>query len=105
MVVLPAETVRQVPGLLQRREELHVEQLVSEPGVEGLDVSILPGAAWLDEEGGAANFREPGSELTGDEFRPVVGAQVLGCAAVLDDLGELLDHVLRRDAARGMQAS
>jgi len=32
-------------------ENLPIEDLISEFSIEGLVVSILPGAAWLDEQG------------------------------------------------------
>src|SRR3954467_4662591 len=37
-----------VPRTLTRIEDLAVEQLVAQPGVEALDVAVLPGAAGLD---------------------------------------------------------
>jgi hypothetical protein len=37
-------------GLKQCGEDFPVEQFVPQSAVEGLDIPVLPGTAWLDEE-------------------------------------------------------
>jgi hypothetical protein len=48
VVVLEAPVFEQELGFEQCVERLHVEQLVAEVSVEGLDVRVLPGGAGLD---------------------------------------------------------
>ena len=38
-------------GLSKSIENVPVERLISQFSIEGFDVSILPGASWLDEQG------------------------------------------------------
>jgi len=51
VVVLPPPALGEDSDLGQRVEDLAIEKLVPEPGVEGLDVAVSPGTARLDEEG------------------------------------------------------
>ena len=55
--------------LLQRIEDLTVEQLVAHTGIEALDVAVLPGRAWFDIGRLGANGTNPVSDLLGDELR------------------------------------
>src|ERR687898_1466865 len=45
-VIVPTPALDDDLGLLERGEDLAVEQLVPELGVEALDVAVLPRAAW-----------------------------------------------------------
>ena len=46
-------------GFSQGVEDLSVQELVVQPRVEALDVSILPGRTWLDEGGPGADRGDP----------------------------------------------
>ena len=63
-------------GLLQGVEDLSVQELVAEPRVETLDVTIFPRRNRLDKGGPGANRGDPSSHGLGDELRAVVGADV-----------------------------
>jgi len=47
------------PRLRQRVEDLAVEQLVAQPGVEGLNEAVLPRAAWRGVRGLRSDRRDP----------------------------------------------
>lgn len=49
-VVLPPPVLDNDLGLLQRKEQLPIQQLISELAVEALVVSVLPRTAGLDKE-------------------------------------------------------
>jgi len=42
-VVVPSPLLNDDPGFLQAVEDLSVQELVAEPGIEALAVSVLPG--------------------------------------------------------------
>src|SRR5918995_5465351 len=71
--VVPAPCLDDDLGLLERGEDLAVEQLVPELGVEALDVAVLPRAAWGNVGGPGAHGRDPGLNPLGHELGPVVG--------------------------------
>ena len=48
-VVVLSPTLDDDLGPPEREEDLPVQQFISEPGNEALDIAILLGAAWLDE--------------------------------------------------------
>ena len=58
----------QYPGLLQRAENLPVEQLVPELAIEAFIVSILPWAAWFDKERLHADPLKPFPQGHGDKL-------------------------------------
>lgn len=50
-IVMPAPALDDDLRLAESVEDLAVEQLVPEPGIEALDIAILPRAAWSDVGG------------------------------------------------------
>src|SRR5215204_3038692 len=56
---MPAPALDDDPRLVESVEDLAVEQLVPEPGIEALDIAILPGAAWSDVGGLGSDRRDP----------------------------------------------
>ena len=58
--------------LLERVEDLAIEKLVPQSGVERLDVAVLPGTTRLDEERCHVEPAEPLPNRLGGEFRSVV---------------------------------
>src|SRR5664280_477313 len=85
--------------LLERVEELTVQQFVTQLAVERFDVAVLPGAAGLDEQGGDPEVTEPFAHRLGDELRAVVGADVLGDAVLEEEVSERPEHVVSGHAA------
>ena len=81
--------------LLQRVEDLSVQQLVSELAVEALDIAVLPRRAWLDEQRPDTQPRHPIAYHLRREFRAVVGPDVLRDSALHEQLAELLEYLLR----------
>src|SRR5215210_7777672 len=76
-----------------RLEDLSVEQLVPKPGIEALDVAILPRAARSDVGGLGSDRRVPLLDGLGDELRAVVGADVARHAAQDEQVREHVDDV------------
>ena len=68
-------------GLLQGVEDLSVQELVAQPRVETLDITIFPRRTRLDKGGPGANRGDPSPHGPGDELRAVVGADVARNAA------------------------
>ena len=63
-------------GLSQRVEDFTVEQLVAEPRLEALDVSVFPGASRCDVGRLRTNGRDPILHGLGHKLRAVVGSDV-----------------------------
>ena len=61
--------------------DLAIQRFIPEPGVEGLDVAVLPRATRGDVGGPRANSADAVLHGLGDELRPVVGADVARYAA------------------------
>src|SRR5918993_5315150 len=79
--------------LAQAVEDLAIEQLVPEPGVEALDEAVLPRAARGDVGGLGTHGRDPFLDGLGHELRSVVGADVAQHAAQDEEIGQDVDHV------------
>src|SRR4051812_1319485 len=88
-VVMPAPALDDDLRLAKSVEDLAVEQFVPQPGIEALDIAILPRAARSDVGGLGSNRRDPLLDGLGDELRAVVGADEARHAAQ----GELVDDV------------
>src|ERR687894_2362228 len=80
-IVVPAPTLDDDLGFLERIEDLAVEQLVAELRVKALDKAVLPWAAWGDIDGLCAYSRDPGLNPLGHELGAVVGANMARHAA------------------------
>ena len=50
-VVVDPEALQHHPGLLERVEDLALQELVAELGDKGFRISVLPGGAGLDVDG------------------------------------------------------
>ena len=70
-IVMPAPTLDHNLSLAERVENLPVEQLVSEAGVEALDVAVLPRAPRCDVGRLRADSSDPLLHSLGDELRAV----------------------------------
>ncbi len=92
------------PCLEDGVEDLAIEELVAEPGVEALDEWVLPGAARLDLERAGAGEPTPIPNRAGDELRPVVHPDVVGRATLSFGLVQHLDHIVGGDGATKLAA-
>ena len=72
VVLAPGDSGRS--GLAQRLEPLLIQALVPELAVEALDIAVLHGPAWLDQDVPHAVAVRPGHERPAGELRPIVGA-------------------------------
>jgi hypothetical protein len=80
-------------GLLERVEDLPVQEFVAQLGVEALAVPVLPGAAWLDVGRLRTYGPDPFADGLGDELGAMIGADVPGCAAQDERVRERVDGV------------
>ena len=98
LVVVLAPEPGDHANFLQCVEDLPVEQLVAEPGVERFYVPVLPGAAWFDEQGAHTDFLKPLSDGLGRELGPVVGTNVLRRPALDDEIGKYGQDIIGPEA-------
>ncbi len=97
LVVVPSPTLDKHICLLERVEDLSIQQLVSELSVEALVVAVLPRAPRLDEERFHIDPAEPLTDRLGGELRAVVGADVIRWAAVCEQVREKVQHIVCAD--------
>lgn len=58
--------------LLERVEDLAIEQLVAQAGIEAFNVAVLPGTTWFDEQRLHPHLAEPVTDRSGRELRAVI---------------------------------
>lgn len=75
VVIPPAPDL--VAGVLQGPEPVQVEAFVPEPAVEGLDVGVLDGLAWLDEAQADAGALRPFEHRPAGAFGSIVEDDLL----------------------------
>lgn len=80
-------------GLSQRIEDLAVQKLVPEAGIEAFAIAVLPWRSWCDEGRLGAYRANPGAHLLGDKFRAIVGPYKRGRAAQDEQVSQSVDHV------------
>ena len=86
-------------GLGERVELLAVEAFVTEAGVKGFDVTVLPGRAGVDVERTDAAVGQAVPDSSGDKLGAVVGADMLRRSVGFDGLREDSYNVVSADAA------
>lgn len=79
-------------GLGAREKPFEAQALVAELTVEALADAILPGLAGVDQRRLDALLGDPLQQRTGDELRPIVGAQIERRAALADQARQDLDN-------------
>ena len=77
MVVRPTPVLQYHAGLGQRPQLLTVQALLTQPGVEALDIAVLPRAAGVDVDRLNLVLRQPCTQVVLDEFAAVVASDVL----------------------------
>ena len=58
-----------------RVEDLAIEQLIAQAGIEAFDIAILPGRAWFDVGRLGAHCGNPVLDRLGDELGPIAPAE------------------------------
>ena len=81
-------------SLLQRVEDLSIEQLVSEFPIEWLVVSVLPWASGRDEQGFDADPSQPCSDGMRRKLRAIVGSDVVRGFSLGEQIGEQVQHIV-----------
>ena len=93
--VFPTPDLRQHLCLLQRRENLPVEEFVPEFAVEAFDVAVLPRTPRLDEQRLDSQPREPFPDGFGGELGPVIRSDVFRDAVPQHQPGQHPQNVPR----------
>jgi len=93
-VVMLAPPARDAADLLQAVEDLAIEQFIAKAGIEALDISILPGAAGFDVEGGDTEPTQPLSHRMGDELGTIIGPDMFRRPMLDEQVGQHVDHVV-----------
>ena len=95
LVVVPTPCGNLGACLAHALEPVLIEALVAELAVEALDVAVLHGPSWLDQEMPHAMGLRPADEGPAGELRTVVGSD--GCRVAPEDrcLVQQPGHVLR----------
>ena len=81
-------------GFPKRVENLPVEHLVSKLTIEGLIIPILPGAAWLDEQGPDADAPQPPPDCFGSKFGSIVRTEMLRRSIFDKKIRETLKYII-----------
>ena len=79
--------------LAERVEDLAIEKLVPQAGIEALDEAVLPWAAGCDVGGPCTHGSDPVLHGFGDELGSVVGADMPGNAAQDEQVRQRVDDV------------
>ena len=96
-VVVQPPAVEHPASLAQAQEQFSFQELIAKLSVEGLDVTVLPGAAFGDEQGPYVGLLKPSADNLGYELRPVVAAYVPRCATDGKEVLQDLHYVLGRN--------
>ena len=78
-------------------EDLPVQQLVAELGIEALTVTVLPGGPRLDISGLRADGDDPFPHRLGDELRAIVGPYMIRHTVQDEKIGQDVDDVGRSE--------
>ena len=94
-VVEAAPAFHDDAGLSERVEDLAIEKLVTDAGVEALDVSILPWAPRCDVGSLCADGCDPVLNRLRNELRAIIGSYVLRHAPEDEEVGQDVDDIRR----------
>ena len=96
---MPAPTFDHDLSFAERVKYLPVQQLVSEPGIEALDITVLPWTARRDVGRLRANSGNPSLNRLSDKLWAIVGTNVSRYATLDKQLAQYIDHVDRLQLA------
>ena len=92
-VVEAAPAFHDDAGLGERVEDLTIEKLVPDAGIEALDVAVLPRAARRDVGCFGTDGGNPVLDGFRNELRAIVGPYVLWHAPKDEEIGQDVDHI------------
>ena len=101
-VVVDAPAFSQRPHRFQRIEDFAVQERVAHFCVEAFAVAVLPRRAGLNVEGSSTSLRQPFTQILGDEFRAIVGTNVLWDAMLDHGFGQHFDNLAAVNPAPNM---
>ena len=93
-VVVPAPLSDALPGLWQSLKPLLVQALVTKLPIEALDIAVLHGASWLNQDMAYAMRRCPSHKSSTRELRTVVCSYSQWVASEDCGLVQQTSHVL-----------
>ena len=94
-IVVTAPLLNDDLGFFEAIEYLSVQQLIAEPRIEALAVTVLPGTAGLDIGGLSPNSFDPLPDGVCYELRPVIRTDVLWNAPQDEQIRKRIDHISR----------
>jgi hypothetical protein len=99
-IVMAPPAIDEHLSLVECREFLAFEQLVSELGVEALAIAVLPWRSRLDVKRLDAEPGEQGPQIPGDELGANVRTHVLGLAMPAHKVCPTVEDVVRSETSR-----
>ena len=93
MIILPFPPSGQYLSFLHSREDLTVEEFIPKFSIEALDVSVLPGAARLNEQSLDTQSREPLPDGFSHELGSVVRPDVFGDTVLQHQLCQRSEYI------------
>ena len=75
-VVVPSPLLNDDPGFIEAVEDLSVQELIAEPGIEALTISVLPRWPRFDVGGLGTDSLDPLHDRIRDELRSVIRSDV-----------------------------
>ena len=94
-VVVPSPLLNHDPGFIEAVEDLSVQELVAEPGIEALTVSVLPRRSWFDVGGLGTDSLDPLPDRIRDELRSVIRSDVGRDTPDDEQVGQGINHIRR----------
>ena len=102
-VVLPPPVLDNDLGLLQRKEQFPIQQLISELAVEALVVAVLPRAAGFDKERFYPNMCKPLPHGRGCKLGSVIGPDMIWNAVLDEQIRQTIEYIITGDAPLDQQ--
>jgi len=94
-VVMPPPLLNDDPGFFQAVEDFSAQELIAEPGIEALAVSVLPGRPGFDVGGLGTDSLDPLPDRIRDKLWPVVRSDVGRNTADDEQVGQGINHIRR----------
>jgi len=94
-VVVPSPLLNDDPGFIEAVEDLSVQELIAEPGIEALTVSVLPRRPRFDVGGLGTDSLDPLPDRIRDELRSVIRSYVGRNTPDDEQVGQGINHLRR----------